>query len=91
MTEKDDTEARREAELMTEAVKLIVRNIRDTSEHKRDVIYGASSILAVIAGALLDRLGFPHEEHADVQIKTDLEEDASVIITWVKEEDASVE
>lgn len=84
---KDDSLARQQAEEMARAVDFIVQMIRDETENKKDVIYGASTIIALLSGELMDRMGFPHEAAADVQIRTDMAGDASIVITWKKPED----
>ena len=84
---KEDSLARQQAEEMAKAVDLIIQMIRDETENKKDVIYGASTIIAMHSGELMDRLGFPHETVADVQIRTDLAGDASIVITWKKPEE----
>lgn len=84
---KDDALSEEQGAVLARSVQYIVQMIRDETENKKDVIYGASTIIAMIAGELMDRMGFPHEQAADVQIRTDLESDASIVITWKKPEE----
>lgn len=84
---KDDATAEEQAKVLARSVEYIVQMIRDPAEEKKAVVYGASSILAMIASELMDRMGFPHEQVADVQIRTDLIGDATIVITWKKPED----
>lgn len=79
---KDDTLAGSQALAMARAVDFITEMIRDETEDKQAVVYGASSIIAKLAGELLDRMGFPHKQVADVQIRTDLDDTSSIVIEF---------